>query len=301
MHNYFKNITLFKTDALTTENFRKLPEQEGLFFRNCHPTQKSSFGFNQKQPLTKLPQGDFVLNFTHGERKVNPKQLAALTLEKITEYEKDGVTATKKVTRELKEDALMELLPRAFEEVTQVQVFYHFKSRQLVVNVPACADFALLLILKALAALQTTTLHVANCHHSLTRNLQDCIADDTDYAIGRFGYLNKLHMKNDDGATARFDKDFEPTQISELIDTNYVVEKARLTSRNVSFDLDKSFRIRNLAFEFDVEDQGGGWADFEDRADYDAAVMGFQLGLVADLGADLVKTFEEKSKEYQNA
>lgn len=303
MINYFKNPTIYVTDMLKLSDVLPLTQREefeGLKYTPCTPSQIRSFGF-AKCPTTSLTEGNFSFNFKYGERKIIEAERKAMVDDYLKKFEEDqGFPPTKAQRDEAKQRALDKLIPKAFEQVVDVKAFYHAKTSQLVVSHSTVSAAVISTLTKLLSTFKTTTLYVDGVQHSLTKCLGDSIDLGEDFAIGRFGYREKLNFINEEKAQIKYSGDYDPEQVLETINSDYSLELAQLSSRGVIFDLTRELKVKNLSFDFDPDTQDT-FDSIEERADYEIALTGYQLDLVADVGVDLVKVFEEKSEEYKNA
>jgi len=230
--------------------------------------------------------GEFVAKFHDGfafavrmDRKVIPPSAVKAETQKLVDaIEKaQGYKPGKKQRRELKEQALDSLIPRALVKTTVLPVFYYEPANLLIVptSSKAAADTVTGLLVQAIGSVEFTSLHVAEVKHGLTTRLsawlglgQDEDDADPDFAFGTEfepGDTVTLARKLEAGRADKLVVQIDGLQqardaIREALAAKFAVTAIRLSSAGVDFTLTHDFDLRGLAYEVPPDDESGASA-----------------------------------------
>ena len=136
----FKNASLARVSGLTSAG--DLGALAGLArFAHCGPTQPLAIGFvpprEQNGALCESVAGHWVMAVQIETRTVPASEIAKLVDRRAKEIEGEtGRKAGKKQRRELKDEAVLELMPKAFPKLARVLVWIDPKAQLLVLDSP---------------------------------------------------------------------------------------------------------------------------------------------------------------------
>lgn len=248
-----KNIHVYSAELPQMAEMIKAVELESRFFKDCEPNQFSSFGFAENG-ITSLANG-YEMKFIF-EEKILPKAVINRECQKRIEAEEEtiGMPLERKERDTIKERLVSEMLERALTKVTVFNAYYHSNSERVFVDVSSeeLAGRAMGEMCHALKSLKTSTLHVSGVSNSLTQNIRECITNEQDLAFSGFYYADKLHMKNSEKESVKFDCDYTLDHVAELIDSGYTVQRVRIGREGISFDLTHDFKIKAIRHEFEA-------------------------------------------------
>ena len=287
----FKNLIIYRTGADWRPTPESLDEAIGKApFVDCAPTQQKSIGFvpprgEANAPLIERIDGQVILKMRTEVRSVP----AATVLKRVDEIadlieQQTGRKPGKKQRKELKEQALHELLPMAFTKSADTLVWINPESRTLVVNSASQskADEIVTLLAQTLTGLSMSLVQnqmspaAAMAHwlgtgeapHSFTID-RECELKSTDEmkSVVRYG----RHNLDTDEVKQHIVGGKRPTRVA-------------MTWRDrVSFVLTDSMHIRKVAF-LDVVFEGAVSSDKGEAFDADVAISTGELGqLIPDL------------------
>lgn len=132
----FKNITIYKFDAENCEPNDIAPFKA---FVPCSSQESESSGwipaYDDPQPWT-LKQSHHALMSFRIEKRLLPSSVINKETEakRLKIEEQQGFKPGRKQTREIKEDVILELLPKAFTSHVDVYVWLDFKESRLIIN-----------------------------------------------------------------------------------------------------------------------------------------------------------------------
>ena len=265
-------------------------------FIECAPSQEKSMGWasprgEEHGALVESVGGQLILKFVI-EAKLLPgsvvKRLVAQKAEKIeaTTGRKPG----KKHARDLREDAIRELLPLAFTRQAAVKVWIDPKAKLLVIDTTSQpkADEVMTALIRALdgftvTLLQTTASPNAAMSQWLTQR----------EAPGRFDLDRECELKSTDDmqSSVRYSR-----HVLEIAEIGKHVESGKVPTRlamfwdgKISFLLTDTLQIKKIRFLDGVFKEPGG--EDEDRFDADTAIATGEMSkllpdLIAALGGE---------------
>ena len=137
----FKNLTIYRIGADWSTNLAEVESiLAGFPFVECAPTQQTSSGFvpprgEANGAMVEVVDGQWIIKIRTDTRKVPTEAVNKRVDEIAAMMEEDvGRKPGKKQRKELKEQALHELLPMAFTKTSDTLVWINPESRTLVVN-----------------------------------------------------------------------------------------------------------------------------------------------------------------------
>jgi recombination associated protein RdgC len=286
----FKNLFLFRVPAEwatpTDEIERRLAANE---FHPCGATQQKAIGFQPPRekngPMLEVIGGQWIMKLTT-ETKTVPAQTLARRVDEIAAQieQQTGRKPGKKHRKELKEQALLELLPMAFTKLASSLVWLDPQSRYLVVEAssPLRADDITTALVRALdmpITLVSTEQSPAGCmtywlktgeapyQFSVDRECE-LIGCDEQRSVVRYG-KHPLDVDN----------------VREHITQGKVATKLALTWKDrISFVLTDRPQLKKVSF-LDVVFEGRG----DNQADEFDANMAITTGELGALIPDLLE------------
>jgi recombination associated protein RdgC len=293
--NVFKNLTVYRigpdwsADAVLIESV--LDKER---FVACGATQQKSSGWVEPRgeahaPLVETVDGHLLLKLMTEQRVVPGSVVKRRTEEIAEQMEKTtGRKPGKKIMKELKEQALLELLPMAFTKQSVTRVWIAPTQRLLMLDSgsQAKAEEVVTMLIKAIDGLALSLVHtemspaVAMAHWL-----------GTGEAPYQFSIDRECELKSPDEMKsvvryARHPLDTE--EVRQHILTGKVPTRVAMTWRDrVSFMLTESMQLKKLAF-LDVVFEGAmaaaGKVDKGEAFDADAAIAtGELIQLIPDL------------------
>jgi len=293
----FKNLIIYRTGADWRPTPEFLAEAIGKApFVECAPTQQKSIGFvpprgEAHAPMVERVDGQMILKLRTEVRSVP----VATVLKRVDEIaaqieDQTGRKPGRKQRKELKEQALHELLPMAFTKTGDTLVWINPESRTLVVNSASQskADEVVTLLAQTLTGLsmslvQTQTSPAAAMAHWLgSEDGAENLVVDHAFTIDR-----ECELKSTDEmkSVVRYGRhNLDTDEVKQHIVSGKVPTKLAMTWRDrVSFVLTDSMHIRKVAF-LDVVFEGAVSSDKGEAFDADVAISTGELGqLIPDL------------------
>jgi recombination associated protein RdgC len=291
----FKNLTVYRIGPDWTASAVEIEAalDKGRFVE-CGASQQKSMGWVEPRgeahaPLVEVIDGHILLKLMT-EQRVVPGSVVKRRTEEIAEQmeKQTGRKPGKKIMKELKEQALLELLPMAFTKQSVTRVWIAPRQRMLVLDSgsQAKAEEVVTLLIKeinglALSLLQTEMSPAVAMAHWL----------GTGEAPYQFSIDRECELKSPDEMKsvvryARHPLDTE--EVRQHILTGKVPTRVAMTWRDrVSFLLTESMQLKKLAF-LDVVFEGAmaaaGKVDKGEAFDADAAIAtGELVQLIPDL------------------
>lgn len=114
-------------------------------FISCGPTQPESSGWVPPRPkstlLSELVNGQLILKLATERRSVPASAIKDAVEQKVARYKQEtgNERVPSKLKKEFKEEALLDLLPRAFTKKSTTMLWLDPKNRMLVVDAPSLA------------------------------------------------------------------------------------------------------------------------------------------------------------------
>lgn len=135
-----KNIALFKLTSDREMTASLLSDELGRFaFHECPATTQKTSGFSAPRSanggLAEVVDGNYILRFTTEERPVPSDVIKRRVDEMAKRIENEyGRPPGRKVRKELKDNALLELLPKAFPRRSSVDIWINLEAKILAVG-----------------------------------------------------------------------------------------------------------------------------------------------------------------------
>lgn len=287
----FKNLILYRLGADWTPDFASL--EAGLQktpFIACGATQPVSSGWTAPRgtahgPLLESVAGQWLLRL-QTEQKVLPASVVKRRSdERVAQVEHaTGRKPGKKETKEIKEQAVLELLPMAFTKQVAVLLWIDPQARLLMIDAasPGRADEAVTLLVKAADGLAALPLHTAESPVAL---MSDWLLNGEPPAA--FSVDRECELKSSDEAKSVVRYARHPLDIDEIrghIGAGKLPTRLAITWQGrVSLLLTDTMQLKKISF-LDVVFEGAASAQKDDAFDADAAIATGELGhLIPDL------------------
>ena len=263
-------------------------------FVECSATQQKSTGWvaprgDEHGALVESVDGQWIARFAIETKAVPGDAVRRKLQEAVDAVEKTtGRKPGKKEVRDLRDDALIALLPQAFPRRSNVTVWIDPKARWLVMDVGAQgkADEIMTSLVRvagkgfAVGLLQTAT--------SPQAAMAGWLADESGDALPHaFNIERECELKGsgDEPAVVKFTR--HPLQTDEV---RQHIAEGKLPTRlalgwagRVGFTLTHSLQLKKIAFEEGVFDDKAAFSE-DDRFDADVALSTGELsGLITDL------------------
>lgn len=287
----FKNLILYRIAATWVPDAAAVAEALSKApFTECTPTQTSAAGWVpprgiENGALLESVGGQWLLKLCT-ERKAVPTAIVQRRADEMAAQieQQTGRKPGKKQRKELKEDALHELLPQAFPKRTTVPIWIDPARRLLAVDATslARADEVVTGLVRSLDGLALTLLASAEAPTSV---MSAWLAGQEPPEYLTVDRECELRSTDEMKAAVRYTRyTLEIDEVREHIRAGKVAERLALTwAGRVSFVLGSNLQLRKLKF-LDVVFEGRGRTDNEDAFDADAAIATGELArLVPDL------------------
>ena len=298
----FKNLMLFRIEKSWSKTTAQI--EAGLAqmrFRDCAATQEKSVGWSEPRGvkhamLVESIGGQLMLRLTM-EAKVLPSSVVKRrTDERVEKIEETtGRKMSRMEKKDLREETLLDLLPKAFTRISNTVVWIDQAARLLVIDAAGQtkADEVVAVLLRSLDGLVIT-------------QIQTNIAPATQMAAwllsheapGRFAVDRECELKatDDSQGVVRYSKHtLNVEEVRKHIQNGKMVTKLALTwNGRLSFVLNDLLQVKKLKF-LEGELDGGGAESApkdEDRFDADVAIITGELSqlipeLIEALGGEL--------------
>lgn len=249
-----------------------------------------------------VPGGGLVAFSVRLDEKIMPTSIInERTKERVKAIaEASGRQGLNKVEkRAIREQVVQEVVKVALVRTSVVTCFYDYESRFLFV--PASkrfADVVTNLLIKAVGAAKTETIHVSNVKGGLTTRMRAYIEAREGFDQGFIPNSAVWLKRGSERVTIQLDGDVANASkaISEALEGQFQVTAIRLEHEvtSVSFRLTEDFHLKAIALPDMLVDQ-----DAEDRAGLLRAEMAAQLTLLIRLVQDLCVMFDYKAPEEE--
>lgn len=288
----FKNLTVYRVGPEWQATLAQIEEAlAGARFLECGATQPQSLGWvpprgTDHAPLIEAVGSQWLLMLMV-ERKALPSAVVKRRTEELAQQveQASGRKPGKKQTKELKEQATLELLPMAFTKRATLKVWIDAKQRLLMVDAssPARAGEVVTQLIKSLDGLTLTPLQTTE---SASVAMSDWLL--TGEPPAAFSVDRECELKSEDEMKSVVRYARHPLDIDEVrqhISTGKRPTRLALTWQGrVSFVLTETGQIKKIDF-LDVVFEGRVRTDKADDAfDADAAIAtGELVQLIPDL------------------
>ena len=289
----FKNLILYRIGADWSTTVAQVEASLAkAAFIECGATQPVSFGWTWPRgtahgPFIEAVAGQWLLTLMV-EQKVLPSAVVKRRTDEMARRieQSTGRKPGKKQTKELKDEALLELLPQAFTKQACVNVWLNPPQRLLVVDASSAAraDEVVSQLVKALPGLSLTLLQTTQSASAAMSEWLVSGEPPTGFTVDRECELKSADEMKSVVRYSRHALDID--EVRQHIAAGKVPTKLALTWQGrVSFLLTDTMQIKKLVFLDGVfESQGPGKAGRDESFDADAAIATGELNrLIPDL------------------
>lgn len=300
----FKNLTVYRigpdwvADAGAIES-----ALDNLRFVPCGATQQESNGWVEPRgedhgPLVEIVDGQLFLKLKF-EKRLLPGSVVKERIDEIAEKieHETGRKPGKKLTKELKEQAVLELLPMAFKKQSSLMVWIAPRERLLVIDAGSQgrADEVVALLVKALDGLAVSHLQTELSPASAMTGWLGTGEPPYNFVIDRECELKSPDEMKSVVRYARHPLDTE--EVKQHITQGKVPTRLAMSWLDrVSFVLTESLQVKKLAFLDVVLEarDAGGKPSKDEMFDADAALATGELrrmipDLIDALGGELAQ------------
>ncbi len=258
-----KNAMVYRHNLGFSFDIEKLEEQMREFvYTPCGETDKQKFGWTPalgKNTENFVHIADqYALIVAKKEVKNVPSAVIRESLnEKVEAFEKaEGRPMRKKEKDALKDDLMIDLLPRAFSQYTYLSVFINTKSNLVVVDASSfkAAEDVLALLRKTIGSLPVIP---AAPVKSIENTMTEWVKEGTVPSGFTLQHDIKLTSVVEDGGSAQFKKqEIGSDEIKACIEANKVVTSLKMDwQERIEFTLADSGTIKSLKFSDQLQDQ----------------------------------------------
>lgn len=287
----FKNLIVFRLKPTWNADFSDLEGQMANFkFVPCGPTTMRSSGWVEPRgqahgALVESVNGHWIMRLCI-ETKVVPgsvvKRAVQARLEKIEEQE--GRKPGKKETREIKDEVMLDLLPKAFTKVETVMVCVDFKDKFVLVDAGSLskADDIVSAMVQTFENFGVDLLMTKSSPQSAMSHWLQGDGAPLPFEIGQEVELKALESKS----VVKYSRhNLNIAEVKAHVATGKVPTKLELQwNARVTFTLTDALGIKKITFNDPVfeEDQ----ADKEDAFDADLAIF---TGEISEMLPNLIE------------
>lgn len=309
---FFKNIFVFAfTRPFTTAGLELNEAMQQHTFTPCGSTELRHFGWGEslgKGSLLVTESSGSILICARSEDKILPAPVIKDAVDlRIEEFEIiEGRTPSKKERKQIKEDVVFQLLPRAFSRITDTHAYINTEENIIVVNASSRgkAEDVLSLLRKTLGTLPVTSINPKiDPAETMTDWVRyDCMDDkrgiDTIFTLG----CEASFMSCGVGAIATVKKqDLDGAEVESHLDAGKYVTKIALEYENsMSLIIHDDLSIKRIKF-FDVIAEQNDDIDSEDIQSKSIADFTLMAGELNRMIRGLHSEFNVKASDYLEA
>ncbi len=281
----FKALTLYRLPAHAQPDPERLDEQlAALPFTPCMPTQPLSVGFVPPRgkahgPLAEWVNGNLLLKLQF-EQRLLPGSVVRERVDELAEKieQESGRKPGAKRRRELKDEAMLDLLPLAFTRQTSLRVWISPQLELLAIDSTTAArtDSAISLLTKAVPNLAPQPLMTAESPAACMRAwLLDGVAS-AGFGIGRDAELRSADSQNASVRYTRHGLDGQDVQ-QHLTEGKQVKKMALQWKDRLELVLTDTLQLTRLKLDDSVFDQDGAKNSEQDPFDADMLLATAEL------------------------
>lgn len=294
----FKNATTLKLSAPVSLEALTAGAERATF-TSCGPTQPLSIGFvpprEANGAMVEAIGGHWIMRAMIETKSVPSSELNKRANAMAAQIEREsGRKPGRKVMKELKEQALLELLPAAFPKQSPITIWVDPQRQRIVMDTASAnkSDQVAVFLIKAVEGMALEVLRTTDHPVAIAGGwLFDGGPDVPDFYLGRD---TELHATDESRAVVKYKAhDLGTDEIKEHIRQGYGVKQLALDWKSrASFALDTQLMVlRRIEFDDLVFE---GCSDV-DAFDADIAILTGELGpllddLVAAMGGEASKT-----------
>ncbi len=282
----FKNIIVYRIDPSWSKTTAQV--EAGLSqmrFRTCGATQEKSVGWSEPRGekhgmLVESVGGQLIMRLTM-ESKVLPSSVVKRRAEEKIEQieESTGRKVSRMEKKDIREETLLDLLPKAFTRISNTVVWIDPTERLLVIDASGQtkADEVVAVLLRSLDSLVITPIQT-----NVAPATQMAAWLMSHEAPGRFDVDRECELKatDDSQAVVRYSKHtLNNEEVRKHLQNNKMPTRLALTwNGRVSFVLNEEAQVKKIKFLDGVFDASDNAAPDEDRFDTDVAIVTGELG-----------------------
>jgi recombination associated protein RdgC len=256
-----KNIIPYiaNREFIFTPNETRISE---FAFVPCGSQDKQKFGWtkplgNKSELYSHISQSWVLLTACKQEKILPASSIAKLVSEKVKAIEEqEGRPLKKKEKDQLRDDVLMDALPRAFVKDTFTNLWIHPEKGYYLVDTSSrnTAESVLALLRKTCGSLPVIPLMPEIAVES---KLTDMVKSNTTPAGYTIGTKAELASILDDGAIVRLkDEDMTSEAVLKHIDESKLVTMLRLVWQDrIAFNLTSDFSLKAMKFNDELKEQ----------------------------------------------
>lgn len=246
----FKNLKIYRLDGSLTPSALRDGLQTYPFTR-CESSEAQSIGWIPfpEYGWVYLHSNSSALSALRTENKVLPSAVVKQAVaEKVIQIEQaQGYRPGRKQTREIKEDVILELLPKAFSQYYDTFVWLDFKNRWFVIDTSSngVADVVLSALSKCFEVFPVSPVHTnLSCAGAMT----DWLLNDEAPSGFSIDQDAELVARNSNRSTVKYLRQtLDPNEIKNHVENGKYVSKLALTWQDkISFVLTEDFDIRSV-------------------------------------------------------
>ena len=290
----FKNLFVFRLGAEGAVDLSAFEDAlSAARFVPCGATQPRSMGWvpargKPQGPLVESVGGQWLLKLAV-EQRVLPGSVVKRRVDEMAAQieQASGRQPGKREKRELKEQALLELLPQAFTRISTVGVWLDPKRRLLMIDAASAAraDEVVVLLVKAVGGLRVAPLQTTL---SAAAAMSDWLVSGEPPAVFSVDRECELKSSDDTQAVVRYARHaLDIEEVRQHIAGGKRPTRLAITwNGRVSLLLTETMQLRKIDFLDVVMEDRPGVADADEAFDADAALA---TGELARLIPDLVE------------
>ncbi|QGX91225.1 hypothetical protein EFZ10_06045 [Tatumella sp. TA1] len=267
----FKNAIVYKATLPSQEPLAKHLEE--MPYSPVGETQFSRSSF-VPHPIT----GELVTPITGGfmfvvrvDQKIIPTDVINEEVNKrvsvIEELQEAKLTKDEKAA--IKDNVTVDLCRQAFVKSTLVLSLYHEESKLLFVNTTSkkLASLTCSMLVRVVGSIKTETIHISDIKNGLTTRLKNHLAGDEGafdgFTIGNYIRLSRLADEKEI-ITYSAGLDSVSEEVSDSLNTGFIVESMELSLNKASFLLTDKFQFKQISTDSeysprDEDDKAGAW------------------------------------------
>lgn len=230
---WFKNVKIYKFTSpfsLSSDSLQSM--LESMRFKPCSSQDLSSMGwdspFKHSEQLYHQHKEDFFFSLKKEQKLLPASVVNAELMNKVTEEEqKSGSPMSKKAQKELKEEIVQRLLPRAFSRYSNVNGFISIDKQLAIVDASsdANAEAFLACLRKSISSLPVVPLVKSQQQHVLTSWLTGACPSEIEILDEA-----ELQSSADDGGIIRVKhQSLDDDEITAHIDAGKLVNKLAIS------------------------------------------------------------------------
>jgi recombination associated protein RdgC len=287
----FKNLTVYRIGPDWSASVAQMEESlHKARFVECGATQQQSAGWVEPRgikhaPLVEKVGGQLLLKLMIEQRVLPSAVIKRRTEEIAAKIEQDtGRKPGKKQTKEIKEQAMLELLPMAFTKQASINVWIDPEQRLLLVDSSSQgkADEVVSFLVKTLETIPVSQLHTKQ---SSAVAMSEWLVSGEPPATFTVDRDCELKSADEMKSVVRYSRHLlDIDEVRQHITTGKVPTKLGMSwEGRVSFMLTDTMQIKKLTF-LDVVFEGQKAASKDEAFDADAAIATGELSqLIPDL------------------